>query len=167
LREVQEIAEAVRFTAARVAKLRLVVLGRETRDLETPFQEALKGTNVAISVLGVLPGDEVVRTLRAAAVQLFVRSPIASRRGSAIAGIACGLPVVARAGCETAAPVTEAGVAFYSPNEQDEPGVTLARVLSDDSYRAALAEKSRRAYEQHFSWDAIAKKYVAALGARG
>ena len=163
LREVREIAEAVRFAAARVRRLRLVVLGRETENLHKAFEEALEGTAVVVSVLGVLPGDDVVRTLLAADVQLFVRSPISSRRGSAIAGIACGLPVVARAGSETAAPVTDAGVAFYSPNDKDEPGATLARVLSDESYRATLAAKSRRAYEQQFSWSAIARKDVAAL----
>jgi len=162
LREVREIAEALRFAVGRVAKLRLVVLGRETETMRNAFQEALNGTGVAVTVLGVLPGEQVVQTLRAADVQLFVRSPISSRRGSAIAGIACGLPVIARAGSETAAPVTEAGVAFYSPGG-DEPGATLARVLSDDSYRATLAVKSRRAYQEHFSWSAIARKYVAAL----
>lgn len=166
-RELQQIAEALRFAAKHVPKLRLVVFGRETETLETPFRDALKDASVAVQTLGILPGEEVVRTLRAADVQLFVRSPISSQRGSAIAGIACGLPVVARAGSQTAAPVTEAGVALYSSTEKDEPGKTLVRVLTDDACRAALTEKSRRAYEEHFSWRAIARKYVAALCPRG
>lgn len=166
-RELQLIAEAMRFAAAHVPKLRLVVFGRETEALETPLRDALKDSSVAVQTLGVLPSEEVVRTLHAADVQLFVRSPISSQRGSAIAGIACGLPVVALAGSQTAAPVTEAGVALYSSAEKDEPGKTLARVLTDDACRRALAEKSRRAYEEHFSWRAIAWKYVAALRPRG
>jgi len=161
--ELQEIVAAMRFATTRVPKLRLVVLGRGTEGLEAPFRDALKDTNVAVQALGLLPGEDVVRTLRAADVLLFVRGPVSSRRGSALAGIACGLPVIAQAGSETAAPVTAAGVAFYSAEEEDEPGKTLMRVLSDDSFRAALAEKSRRAFAEHFCWNAIATKYVAAL----
>jgi len=164
--ELHQIAASLRFAATRVGKLRLVALGRGTEKLEAPFRDALKDASVAVKVLGVLPGEEVVRALRTADVLLFVRSPISSRRGSALAGIACGLPVIARTGSETAAPVTEAGVAFYSQDAADEPGATLVRVLTDDAYRAELADKSLRAYQEHFSWRAIAQKYVAALNRR-
>jgi glycosyltransferase involved in cell wall biosynthesis len=162
-REAEEIAAAIRFAAARVARLRLVVLGRHSEDDEKQLHDSLRDVAAEISVLGIRTGEEVVRTLIAADVLLFVRSPISSRRGSAIAGIACGLPVIARAGSETAPPVTDAGVVFYSRDEKDQLGKILAHVLEDDSYRMMLAEKSRRAYEEHFSWSAIAKKYVEAL----
>ena len=179
--EVLQIADAVRFAAARLpltrhspaetagaasladVPLRLVVLGRETETLAQPFENALRGSGVTVSVLGMLPGEGVVRTLRAADVALFVRAAISSRRSSAIAAIACGVPLIAWAGSETAPPITEAGVVFYSRGEPDEPGRTLARVLTDVAYRAALAEQSRRAYAQHFSWTAIARAYASAL----
>jgi len=163
LREVQEIVAAVRFAAARVQPLRLVVLGRETEQFAKAFADALRDANVTVEVLGARSGEEVVRTLRDADVALFVRSELSSRRSSAIAAIACGVPLVARAGAETAAPMTEAGVAFYSRQDPDEPGTTLTRVLLEDAYRAELAAKNTRVHQEHLSWSAIARKYVVAL----
>ena len=163
LPEIREIASAMRVAASTVPGLRVVVLGRNSEAAETTLRDLLKGTEVQIKVLGMQPGEEVVGVLSQSDALLFVRSPISSRRGSAIAGIACGLPVIARAGSETAAPVTEAGIAFYTQGAKDEPGATLTRVLEDGSYRALLAERSRRAYEQHFSWNAIAGKFVRAF----
>jgi glycosyltransferase involved in cell wall biosynthesis len=96
---------------------------------------------------------------------LFVRGHISSRRSSAIAGIACGLPVIAYGGPETAAPITEAGVVLVSPEEEEKDGLgeALVRVLSEREYRTSLAERSRRAYEQYFTWKAIAARYAEAL----
>jgi glycosyltransferase involved in cell wall biosynthesis len=162
-REIREITEAVQFVASRGKELRLLVLGRNSQAAEAQLQAALGNSGVELHVLGVLPSEEVVRNLSNADVLLFVRGPISSRRSSAIAGIACGLPVIARAGPETAPPVTEAGVAFYSESQKDEPGVTLARVLEDELYRAKLTEKGCRAYEEHFSWSAIATRFAQAL----
>ena len=48
---------------------------------------------------------------------LFVRGPISSRRGSALAGIACGLPIIALERSETGPPVAGAGVV---PVPQDD-----------------------------------------------
>jgi glycosyltransferase involved in cell wall biosynthesis len=163
LPELQEIAGAMRIAASAMPGLRLVVLGRNSEAAETTLRDLLKDTGVQIRVLGMRPGEEVVHVLSQSDALLFVRSPISSRRSSAIAGIACGLPVIARTGSETAAPVTEAGIAFYTQGEKDEPGATLTRVLEDESYRALLAERSRRAYEEHFSWNAIAGKFARAF----
>jgi hypothetical protein len=38
------------------------------------------------------------------------------------------------------------------------------RVLRDAHYRALLAERRRHAHKQYFSWEAIAARYVEALG---
>jgi glycosyltransferase involved in cell wall biosynthesis len=113
--------------------------------------------------LGVLPGAEIVRQMASCDVLLFVRGGISSRRGSAIAGIACGLPVVALEGQETGSPITEAGVVFADPKRQRGLGEALLKVLSDPEYRAVLAERSRRAQEKYFSWKAIAARYAEAL----
>src|SRR6266436_4194831 len=87
---------------------------------------------------------------------------VGTKRGSAIAGVACGLPVVAMEGWETAAPITEAGVELTKPGEQFGPA--LMRVLGDPAYRACLAERSRKAQQSYFSWQAIAQSYATALG---
>ena len=166
-RESGVITEAVRYAAKRVGQLRLLAFGRHADDAEKYLREGLRETEVEWQVTGVLPGEEVVRKLSSSDVSLFVRGGISSRRSSAMASIACGLPVVAYRGPETAFPIPEAGVVLVSPEKREELGEALARVLSDREYRASLAERSRRAYEQHFSWKSIAAKYAEALRRMG
>ena len=106
-KEIADIVEAVRFAASRIGKLRLIVLGRNSQSAEADMRKQLSDAPVDLHVLGVLPGEGVVRSLSVSDVLLFVRGHISTRRSSAIAGIACGLPVIAFEGPETAAPVTE------------------------------------------------------------
>jgi glycosyltransferase involved in cell wall biosynthesis len=162
-KEIEQIVEAVRFAAARVKDLRLIVLGRNSKDSEAELRKRLGDTTVELHVMGVLSSEDVVRSLSFSDVLLFVRGPISTRRSSAIAGIACGLPVVASEGPETAAPITEAGLALYSPQRKNDLGDTLLRVLQDEHYRAALGRKSWVAQQQYFSWTAIAEQYARFL----
>lgn len=159
-REIENIAEAVRFVAPRVKELRLIILGRHSNDAQAELKNQLGDTAVELHVLGVLPAEDLARTLCVSDVLLFVRGPISTRRGSAIAGIACGLPVVAFSGAETAPPITEAGLALYSPQRKGDLGDVLLRVLEDEHYRASLAQQSWHAQAKYFSWRAIAARYV-------
>jgi glycosyltransferase involved in cell wall biosynthesis len=158
--EIENIVEAVRFAASRVDNLRLIVLGRNAQHAEAELKKRFNDSGVELHVLGVLPGESVVRSLSVSDVLLFVRGPISTRRSSAIAGIACGLPVVAFEGSETAAPITEAGVAFFSPQRKGDLGDVLLRVLEDEHYRASLAQRSLLAQRQYFSWHVIAARYA-------
>jgi glycosyltransferase involved in cell wall biosynthesis len=158
--EIDNIVEGVRFAASRVRNLRLIVLGRNAQDAEQELRNCFRDTTVELHVLGVLPGEDVVRSLSISDVLLFVRGPISTRRSSAIAGIACGLPVVAFEGPETAAPITEAGLALFSPQRKGDLGDVLLRVLEDEHYRASLAQRSLLAHLQYFSWQAIAARYA-------
>ena len=163
--EVAQIAGAVRLAAEKLGKVRLLVFGRNADSAEAALRKDLRNFQVTIRVAGVLPESDVETLLRSSDVLLFVRGPISSRRGSAIAGIACGLPVIAFAGSETAAPITDAGVVLVSGEDKNALGGALVRVLSDHAYRDRLAERSRGAYKNHFSWEAIAKRYAAVLKA--
>ena len=99
---------------------------------------------------------------------LFVRAPISSRRGSAIAGIACGLPVIAYSGSETAPPITDAGVVLVSRGNSAELGEALApRLVRRRLPGITGCERSRQAQRKHFSWDAIAERYVRGLEPTG
>jgi glycosyltransferase involved in cell wall biosynthesis len=158
--EIERIVEAVRFAAERIKKLRLVVFGRNSQTAEAELRTALVDTHVEIRVLGVLPGLEVAHTLSSSDVLLFVRGPISTQRGSAIAGIACGLPVIAFEGPQTTPPITEAGLAFYSPRRHGDLGDVLVRVLGDEHYRATLGQRSWLAQAQYFSWSVIAGRYA-------
>jgi glycosyltransferase involved in cell wall biosynthesis len=158
--EIDNIVEAVRFAASRVGNLRLIVFGRNAQSAEAELADRFRDCGVELHVLGILPGEDLVRTLSVSDVLLFVRGPISTRRGSAIAGIACGLPVIAFEGPETAPPITEAGLAFFSPHRKGDLGDVLLRVLEDEHYRASLAQRSLLAQRQYFSWHAIAERYA-------
>ncbi len=161
--EVKQIADAARFAAERIGPLRILVLGRNSEIAKNQLGEKLEAAPVQVVVRGLLPADEIMRLLSSCDVMLFVRGPLSTRRGSAIAGIACGLPVVARKGWETAPPVTEAGVAFVGLDETNNFGPALLRVLADRPFRMLLAERSRQAYLQYFSWEVIASQFVEAM----
>jgi glycosyltransferase involved in cell wall biosynthesis len=166
-KESARIVEALRFAASRVGRIDFHAFGRHADDFETILREGLRNAPVDVRVEGVLSAERVVEALSAADVMLFVRGVISTRRGSAIAGIACGLPVIAFGGGETAEPITEAGVVLLAQGQDRELGEALVRVLSDEKYRAGLAERSRVACQQHFAWEAIAGRYVEALSKTG
>jgi glycosyltransferase involved in cell wall biosynthesis len=163
--EISLISETVGHAAKQLGALRVVVFGRNSGAGEA-LRAKLAGSLVEVTVLGLIPAEEIVRVLGASDVLLFVRGQISSRRGSAIAGIACGLPVIAQEGSETASPITEAGVVLVPASAPGAFGPALLRVLSDPVYRASLAERSRNAQQRYFSWSAIAGQYAKALEKR-
>lgn len=161
--EARTIARAALHVAAEIGALRIVAMGRNSEVARGPLEQALRGKPVEFVGHGILPADRVVQEFGACDAMLFVRGPISSRRGSALAGIACGLPVIAREGWETGEPVTQAGVVLVPPEATDEFGPALLSVLTDTAYRNSLAERSRRTYSEHFSWRSIAAKFAVAL----
>jgi glycosyltransferase involved in cell wall biosynthesis len=163
-KEVRQIAQAVSNAAKQVGPVEVVVLGRNSESGGEELRLALAGSGAEVRIVGLISADEVVRVLGACDVMLFARGPISSRRGSAIAGIACGLPIIAEEGSELAPPMREAGVVLVPEELVPEGfGAALVRVLTDPSYRASLAERSRDAQSRYFSWSVIARQYAQAL----
>ena len=162
-RETKLIISAVTLASERLGNLRLSVFGRHAELREDDLRKAFQNLPVQLAVEGVISPDQVVQKLSTCDLLLFVRGPISSRRGSAIAGIACGLPVIALSGSETAAPVTEAGVVLIPREDSQLIAEALIRVLSDPVLRSQLATRSRTAYQLYFCWPAIAAKYAALL----
>lgn len=163
-KEVNAIAYAVKCAARDVRELRLVVFGRDAKQAEPYLRQALRGTRVALDVEGLLPPEEASCRFVNSDVLLFARGPISSRRGSALAGIACGLPVVAWRGAETDFPVTEAGVMLVPENDKDSLAKALTRLLTHEELRLQLCARSAHAYQTWFSWDRIAQRFLEALG---
>ncbi len=161
--ECSEIARAIRFATARGAKLELHAFGRGAADREKELREQLKDVPVTLQFEGLLPAGRIAFLIRAADATLFVRGPISSRRGSAIAGIACGRPVIAYRGRETAAPITEAGVMLVERDNPDELGAALLRMATDRALRNELSERSARAQKAFFGWGTIADRYIEAM----
>jgi glycosyltransferase involved in cell wall biosynthesis len=163
LREVADIALAVQRAAARLPRVHLAVVGRGSREAEHALRRILNGVNIEVSVLGSLPAACVSDVLARADAMLFVRGPLTSQRGSGIAGIACGLPIVGYAGPHTGPPLTDAGVMLVPYEDREALAEALARVLSDEELSLRLRERSVQAYRRHFSWDAIADHFVQVL----
>jgi glycosyltransferase involved in cell wall biosynthesis len=161
--ECSEIASALRFATQRGAKLELHAFGRGAAEREAELRERLKDVPVALRFDGLLPADRVASAMRLADIGLFVRGPISTRRGSAIAGIACGKPVIAYRGKETASPITEAGVVLIERGHPRELGEVVLRVAADQRCREELSARSARAQEMFFSWRAIADRYIDAM----
>jgi glycosyltransferase involved in cell wall biosynthesis len=165
-RETQQILATVQHAAQKLGRIRLSVFGRHAELRERALRNGLANVPVDLSVEGIVQAEQIINRLAACDVLLFVRNGISTRRSSAIAGIAAGLPVIAHPISETAPPITDAGVVLVSPNDQNELNEALARVLSDASFRADLATRSRVAYKAHFAWPAIAERYAAILNSR-
>jgi glycosyltransferase involved in cell wall biosynthesis len=162
-RETELIIGAVRHASRALGKLRLLVFGRHAELRETELRTGLKDLPVELTVEGLVESEEIAQRLSACDVHLFIRGAISSGRGSAIAGIACGLPIIAYSGTETGPPITDAGVVLVSPDQPDQLNDALVRVLSDPVYRRDLAARSRAAYQTHFAWPSIAARFATVL----
>jgi glycosyltransferase involved in cell wall biosynthesis len=162
-REVEAIVQSVRRACVRVGELQLLVLGRGAKEAESLLRTGLSGTRVSLKIDGLCSSREIGAGLSSCDALLFVRGALSSRRGSGLAAIACGLPVVAYRGRETGFPLTEAGVLFASQDDLDSLGNELARVLLDRELRLSLSERNLRVFREWFSWDRIADRWVQAL----
>jgi len=167
LPEVADIGFAIKRASRAVGRLHVIVFGRGSREAESALRAEFAGADVEVETLGLLSPDDISRTLARADVMLFVRGQISSRRGSAIAGIACGLPVVCYAGPDMGWPITEAGILPVPLGDREALSGALEKVLFDNALRNALCQRSRRAEEEYFSWNAIAARYADTLGGPG
>lgn len=161
--ESEDISYVVRDAISKSGNLRLLILGRGSSEAEALLLRDLEGSGVELSALGVLPAEQIRENLAKADVLLCVRGHISSRRSSAIAGIACGLPIVGYRGEETAFPITEAGVLLAENGNRDGMADALCRVLSDEKLREELRQRSVAAEKKYFSWDAIATQFLRVL----
>jgi len=161
--ECADIGYVVKHASNRVGPLRLVVLGRGSEQAEPILRREFDGTLVEVSVLGLQPAKDIERTLSEADVLLFVRGHISTRRSSAIAAIPCGLPIVGYRGPETGGPITEAGVELVVQGDREALAETLGRVLTEEDLWRQLHQRNLRAYAEHFSWEAVAERYIQTL----
>jgi glycosyltransferase involved in cell wall biosynthesis len=140
-----------------------VTLGRGSAESEGRFREALNGSRVEYSALGILPAEGVSRILAASDVALFVRGCVSTQRGSAIASIACALPLVAYADSRLAAPLTEAGVVPVPCGDRESLAREALRVLTDGPQWRELHQRSERAHQRYFSWEAVGGRFAELL----
>jgi glycosyltransferase involved in cell wall biosynthesis len=161
--EVEDIAYALRGVQTKGVHLRLMAIGRGSVEFEGALRQALNGSGIELSVLGLMPAEDLVLALSSAQVLLCVRGHVSTRRGNVIAGIACGLPIVGYRGAETGFPITEAGVRLVEPRDREGLVKGLSEVLTDEKFYRELRQRSVAATQEYFCWDAIASQFVGAV----
>jgi glycosyltransferase involved in cell wall biosynthesis len=162
-REVDEIAGVIRGASKALTKLRLVIIGRGSVEAQERLTRALEKCNVNLVVRGILSAEEVAREFECADALLFVRGPINPRRGSALAGIACGLPIVGYRNGDIDDFLKEAGVEWSSWGDRDGLVRGLIRVLSDPRRWMDLHERNLELQRNHLSWNRIAERFRVVL----
>jgi glycosyltransferase involved in cell wall biosynthesis len=163
LNELADISHAVRSAASNGAKIRLVFLGRGTSEAKEEIDRAFAGIPAEVLNLGLLPAADVSSTLADSHVMLCVRGPLFPRRGSAIAGIACSLPIIAYAGASEGTPLLEAGIELVPYRDANALAAALSRLLTDSDRWQELHQRSVQAQREYFSWDVIAKAFLSIL----
>jgi glycosyltransferase involved in cell wall biosynthesis len=161
--EVHDIALAARRVKELVGPVRLEVFGRGADEAHGALERALDGSGVELRVRGVIPAEEITVTLATAHALLSVRGLATARRGTAIAGIACGLPVVGfgEPGIDPA--IEAAGTQLVPWRDPKALADALLRVLTDATLWQELHKRNLRAQAEDFSWDVVAARFVAAL----
>ena len=161
--ETSMIASVLSRTAEVVGPLHLTVFGRGAKVAGGLLLPLLADSPVELEDFGVLEAEKAGSLLANADVQLFVRSGLSSRRGSGIAGIACGLPIIGFSDAETAFPVTEAGVRLVPIGDREGLVRELVLVLQQPTLRETLRQRNLEVAERYFSWDRIADAYLSFL----
>jgi glycosyltransferase involved in cell wall biosynthesis len=165
--ETSMIAWVLSRVAEVVGPLHLTVFGRGAKVAGTLLTPLLADTSVELEDFGVLEAERAGSLLANADAQLFVRSGLSTRRGSGIAGIACGLPIIGFSDAETAFPITEAGVRLVPMGDRDGLVRELVLVLKQQGLRETLRQRNLEATERFFSWDRIADAYLSFLRMNG
>lgn len=158
--ELQDISDAVRTAIAAGARFRLLFLGRGTSEANDEIERCFRELPVNVSNLGLLDADQISETLANSDAMLCVRGRVYLRRGSAIAGIACGLPIIGYQGESEGTPLDDAGLVLVPYRDGKAAGAALSRVLQDQDFHRELQERSLRAQEKYFSWGLIASAFV-------
>ena len=164
-REIGDIAHAMRLLAQQGVKARVVFVGRGTAEAHEEINNLFDyGAATEVLNLGLQSAEEVRRILSGADAMLCVRGPLYMRRGSAIAGIACGLPIIGYAGAAEGTPLEEAGLELVPYGDRDALGRALDSVLIDPERCQTLQARSQHAQRDCFSWRHIADSFVRHLG---
>jgi hypothetical protein len=162
-RELSDISSAARTAALAGAKLRVVFVGRGTGTASADISAAFDGSGIETECFGLQDSAAISRIIAASDVLLCVRGALNLRRGSALAGLACGIPIVGYSGGEKGTPLTEAGVLLAPLYDLPALGAALSRVLLDEALAQEMHCKNLVTERKYFSWDIVTKQYFQAL----
>jgi glycosyltransferase involved in cell wall biosynthesis len=163
VREVRDISSAMLEACKALGRLRLLVVGRGSVEAEDLLVRALDGSDVELLVRGVLAAEKVAEEFESADALLFVRGPVTPQRGSALAGIASGIPIVGYRDGNIDGPLQQAGVEWAPWQDHHALSQGLIRVLSDPQRWTELHERNLEVQKRYLSWSRIAERFQAVL----
>jgi glycosyltransferase involved in cell wall biosynthesis len=161
--EVIDIAHVMREASKALASLRLVIVGRGGDEAQGLLRKAFDGCDMQVVVRGVLPAEEIASQFAGADALLFVRGAVSLRRGTVMAGIACGVPIVGYRDGGIGGPLDGAGVEWSTERNRQSLARALVRVLTDSKRWTELHERNLECQKAHFGWATIAAQFSSAL----
>jgi glycosyltransferase involved in cell wall biosynthesis len=161
--ELKDISDAARKAIEDGARFRILFLGRGTSEAREEITRSFRELPVDVSSLGLLDAARISDILAQSDAMLCVRGRVYHRRGSAIAGIASGLPIVGYAGETNGTLLEHAGLVLVPYRDGQAAGAALSRILQDADFHHELSEKSLQAHQKYFSWTLIASAFVEFL----
>ncbi len=164
-KEVRDILYVAEHAKNRVPGLRFEIFGRGAQEAGLDLEGPLRQLGVEFRIRGLLPAEEITRTLQSVDVLLCARGEMTTNRSSAIVAIACGVPIVAFGQHGRVKELDAAGIEFAPRGSLDAYADATVRVLTDGALWQTLHERNRRALAEYFSWDAIAGRYAQLLAA--
>src|SRR5579862_2182202 len=138
--EVSDISAAMLQACKTLGRLRLIVVGRGSVEAGDLLTKALHGSDVELLVRGILPAEKIADEFESADVLLFVRGAVTPQRGSALAGIASGIPIVGYRDGNIEGPLQQAGVEWAPWQDHHALSQGLIRVLSEPQRWTELHE---------------------------
>jgi glycosyltransferase involved in cell wall biosynthesis len=165
-REINDVSRAMRVAASNGVKLRAVFVGRGTSEMKNLIDHCFSETQIEVRNRGLCDAAEISRIFGDADAMLAVRGKLYLRRGSALAGLACGLPIVGYGDAATESIIAEAGITLVPFGDCEALGLALRDVLSDEALWQAMHEKSIHVQQTYLSWNVIAAQFARVLEAQ-
>jgi glycosyltransferase involved in cell wall biosynthesis len=165
-REIGEIAAATRLVKSAGLEIRVIFVGRGTTEAKSAIDRAFADSSIEVCNRGLCEAEEVSRIFSESDAMVAVRGKLYLRRGSALAGLACGLPIVGYSGAATGTIIEEAGVTLVPFGDKQALGAALREILTTPAIWKEMHEKNLRIQEKYLSWKVIAGSYADFLAGR-
>jgi glycosyltransferase involved in cell wall biosynthesis len=162
-REVEEIAEVTNAVVRDLGALSIVMFGRGSSEAAPLLQQLTEESDTSLAVRGLTSVENISSCLSRADALLVLRGTISTRRGTVIAAIAHGLPVVGYKGGDTGWPITEAGLVLGTVGDTRYLSKRLIEMAQDPSLHCSLREQNLAAFKKHFAWDRLAATVEGSL----
>jgi glycosyltransferase involved in cell wall biosynthesis len=155
------IADIMQRAARGLRSVSLQVFGRGAMEAEDTLRSSIGP--IPLNLAGVIDASEVTNRIARSDALLFVRGEASSRRGTLVAAVCNGVPVVAPVGPETGPAVRAAGIGFFPEGDKQAAADELIRLGSDPDFAERQGARQVAACETTFSWPAIANRLLEAL----